>query len=63
MSVPNDLILYHYPYSPVARRIVWYLAFRGIEYAQCVRTSLSSHVSPSLNIAILTDPTTDNAPP
>ncbi|KAL2353056.1 glutathione S-transferase [Cryomyces antarcticus] len=37
MSAPNDIILFHYPFSPYARRITWYLAFRGIEYAQCLQ--------------------------
>lgn len=30
------IILYHYPYSPYARRVVWYLTLRGIPYSQCV---------------------------
>jgi hypothetical protein len=36
-TIPNDLVLYHYTYSPYARRIVWYLTLRGIDFAQCVR--------------------------
>ena len=36
-SSPNlPIILYHYPYSPYARRITWYLQLRGIPYLQCV---------------------------
>ncbi|KPI41644.1 uncharacterized protein AB675_8991 [Cyphellophora attinorum] len=31
----NGIILYHYSYSPFARRVVWYLALRGIDYAEC----------------------------
>lgn len=30
------IVLYHYPYSPYARRVVWYLQLRGIPYSQCV---------------------------
>jgi hypothetical protein len=30
------IILYHYPFSPYARRIVWYLRLRGISYIECV---------------------------
>jgi len=30
-------VLFHYPFSPYARRIVWYLALRGIDYAQCLQ--------------------------
>ncbi|KOS20217.1 hypothetical protein ESCO_006221 [Escovopsis weberi] len=36
MAVP-EIVLYHYPYSPYARRIVWYLALRGIPYKQCLQ--------------------------
>ncbi|KAL8795437.1 MAG: hypothetical protein Q9195_002026 [Heterodermia aff. obscurata] len=37
MSTPSDdIILVHYTFSPYARRIVWYLALRGIPYAQCL---------------------------
>ncbi|KAL2126809.1 hypothetical protein VTI74DRAFT_194 [Chaetomium olivicolor] len=45
------IILYHYPYSPYARRIVWYLRLRGIPYMECIqppllpRPHLSSHLS------------------
>ncbi|KAM0333137.1 hypothetical protein ACHAQA_001796 [Verticillium albo-atrum] len=40
MAPPTDqkqLILYHYPYSPYARRVAWYLALRGIPHAQCIQ--------------------------
>ncbi|MCJ1372103.1 hypothetical protein MMC20_003324 [Loxospora ochrophaea] len=37
MSIPSDIILYHYPFSPYARRITWYLALRRIPYAQCLQ--------------------------
>ncbi|KAK3403131.1 hypothetical protein B0T20DRAFT_400115 [Sordaria brevicollis] len=36
------IILYHYPFSPYARRIVWYLHLRGIPYTQC----LQPHILP-----------------
>lgn len=35
--VPNEIVLFHYPFSPYARRVIWYLQLRGIEFAQCVR--------------------------
>ncbi|KLU86489.1 hypothetical protein MAPG_05501 [Magnaporthiopsis poae ATCC 64411] len=31
------IVLYHYPFSPYARRVVWYLALRGIPYKQCIQ--------------------------
>jgi hypothetical protein len=41
------IILYHYPYSPYARRIVWYLRLRGISYSECVsRIPPISHAQP-----------------
>ncbi|KAF2155776.1 hypothetical protein K461DRAFT_310393 [Myriangium duriaei CBS 260.36] len=36
-KIPNDIILFHYPFSPYARRIVWYLTLRNIPYAQCLQ--------------------------
>ncbi|KPM36299.1 hypothetical protein AK830_g10279 [Neonectria ditissima] len=36
MANPS-IILYHYQYSPYARRVVWYLALRGIPYSQCIQ--------------------------
>ncbi|KAI9726948.1 MAG: hypothetical protein M1828_000296 [Chrysothrix sp. TS-e1954] len=36
-DVPNNIILYHYSFSPYARRIVWYLTLRGIPYAECIQ--------------------------
>lgn len=36
------IIIYHYTYSPYARRVVWYLALRGIPYVQCVCRLLQS---------------------
>lgn len=37
MTTDNDLILYHYSFSPYALRITWYLTLRGINYAQCMQ--------------------------
>jgi hypothetical protein len=36
INVPNSIILFHYYASPVARRVVWYLNLKGIQYAECV---------------------------
>jgi len=36
-SAPNNIVHFHYPFSPYARRIIWYLQLRGIAHAQCVR--------------------------
>ncbi|KAK4178354.1 hypothetical protein QBC36DRAFT_234619 [Triangularia setosa] len=47
----EPLILYHYPFSPYARRLIWYLKLRNIPYYQCLqppilpRPDLSSHLS------------------
>ncbi|KAJ9612247.1 hypothetical protein H2200_003844 [Cladophialophora chaetospira] len=36
MGEPNNgIVLYHYSFSPVARRVLWYLSLRGIDYAEC----------------------------
>ncbi|KAH8602164.1 glutathione s-transferase-related protein-like protein [Bisporella sp. PMI_857] len=35
MSQDEEIILYHYSYSPFARRVVWYLNLGGISYSQC----------------------------
>ncbi|KAI3397233.1 hypothetical protein diail_11112 [Diaporthe ilicicola] len=37
MSSEQPIILYHYPFSPYAKRIVWYLELRGIPYTQCMQ--------------------------
>jgi glutathione S-transferase len=34
---PNDIILFHYHFSPFAKRIVWYLHLRNIPYAECLQ--------------------------
>ncbi|KAK2069640.1 hypothetical protein P8C59_004197 [Phyllachora maydis] len=31
------IVLYHYHYSPFAKRLVWYLNLRGIPYVQCLQ--------------------------
>jgi glutathione S-transferase len=36
-EVPSDIILFHYAFSPFAKRIVWYLKLRGIPYAECIQ--------------------------
>ncbi|CAG8951538.1 hypothetical protein HYFRA_00007454 [Hymenoscyphus fraxineus] len=35
MAAKQEIILYHYSFSPYARRIVWYLNLRQIPYTQC----------------------------
>lgn len=37
MSADLPIVLYHYKFSPYARRIQWYLALRGIPYAECLQ--------------------------
>lgn len=50
--IPNNLILYHYTFSPYARRVVWYLTLRQISYAQCmVPSTMPREVLKELNIA------------
>lgn len=36
MSSEQPIILYHYPFSPFTKRILWYLQLRGIPFKQCV---------------------------
>lgn len=36
VQAPNSIVLFHYPTSPIARRVVWYLKLRGLDYAECV---------------------------
>ncbi|KAF3909630.1 hypothetical protein AA313_de0207039 [Arthrobotrys entomopaga] len=41
MSAPDlPIVLYHYVFSPVARRIVWYLNLRNIPYSQCMQPNI-----------------------
>ncbi|KAL3424575.1 glutathione s-transferase [Phlyctema vagabunda] len=35
MGSDRDIVLYHYSFSPYARRVTWYLNLRGIPYSQC----------------------------
>ncbi|KAI9795834.1 MAG: hypothetical protein M1833_006783 [Piccolia ochrophora] len=39
MSATSDdtIILFHYSFSPFARRVSWYLDLRGIKYSQCIQ--------------------------
>ncbi|KAK3945895.1 hypothetical protein QBC46DRAFT_370266 [Diplogelasinospora grovesii] len=37
MSAELPIILYHYPFSPYARRVAWYMQLRGIPYSQCMQ--------------------------
>jgi len=51
-TAPNSLILFHYPFSPYARRIVFYLHLRQIPYAQCLVPSIMPRAPlNTLNIA------------
>ncbi|KAK4452336.1 hypothetical protein QBC34DRAFT_398447 [Podospora aff. communis PSN243] len=45
----HPVILYHYPFSPYARRVAWYLRLRGIPYLQC----LQPPILPRPDIALL----------
>ncbi|KAL7933945.1 hypothetical protein V8C35DRAFT_302834 [Trichoderma chlorosporum] len=37
MAIPEKpVVLYHYLASPYAKRVVWYLALKGIKYQQCL---------------------------
>ncbi|KAJ6164698.1 hypothetical protein N7470_003370 [Penicillium chermesinum] len=36
-EIPNDIVLYWYPFSPYAYRIYWYLLLRGIKFASCIQ--------------------------
>ncbi|KAG9229353.1 glutathione s-transferase-related protein-like protein [Amylocarpus encephaloides] len=40
MAQNQEIILYHYSFSPYARRIVWYLSLRQIPYSQCIQPPL-----------------------
>jgi len=51
-TAPNSIILFHYPFSPYARRIVFYLQLRQIPYAQCLVPSIMPRTPlTALNIA------------
>ena len=48
----NGIVLYHYTFSPYAKRVVWYLTLRGIDYAECVRLTFPpTSFPPSLEFA------------
>jgi len=36
-TAPPPVILYHYSFSPYARRVVWYLRLRRIPYRECLQ--------------------------
>ncbi|PQE04697.1 glutathione S-transferase protein [Rutstroemia sp. NJR-2017a BBW] len=44
-----EIILYHYRFSPFAKRVVWYMNLRGIPYTQC----LQAPVMPRPDVAAL----------
>ncbi|KFY16123.1 hypothetical protein V492_01540 [Pseudogymnoascus sp. VKM F-4246] len=33
----KDIIVYHYAYSPYARRVIWYLNLRNIPFSECIQ--------------------------
>ncbi|OAA68658.1 Thioredoxin-like fold protein [Niveomyces insectorum RCEF 264] len=37
MTEAPQIILYHYAYSPFARRVQWYLLLRGLPYSECLQ--------------------------
>ncbi|KAF8457529.1 hypothetical protein BGX38DRAFT_1265819 [Terfezia claveryi] len=37
MSERPNVILYHYPFSPYARKVFWYLRLRSIPFTQCIQ--------------------------
>ncbi|KAK7511890.1 glutathione S-transferase [Phyllosticta citriasiana] len=49
MEAPNGLIIYHYPFSPYARRVIWYLQLRGLGYAECMQP----HIMPRPDLSAL----------
>ncbi|KAH6697579.1 glutathione S-transferase [Plectosphaerella plurivora] len=44
-----QIVLYHYAFSPYAKRVAWYLTLRGIPYTQC----LQPPVMPRPDLALL----------
>lgn len=37
MASHNDIVFFHYQFSPFARKVIWYLTLRGIDYAECLQ--------------------------
>ncbi|KAL2053688.1 hypothetical protein ABVK25_005992 [Lepraria finkii] len=37
MASHNDIVFFHYQFSPFARKVILYLTLRGIDYAQCLQ--------------------------
>ncbi|EFW16237.1 hypothetical protein D8B26_006065 [Coccidioides posadasii str. Silveira] len=37
MAQDPEIVLFHYTFSPYARRVAWYLNLRGIRYSQCLQ--------------------------
>lgn len=37
MSSSREIIVYHYSYSPYARRVIWYLNLRNIPFSECIQ--------------------------
>ncbi|KAB8295339.1 hypothetical protein EYC80_007240 [Monilinia laxa] len=40
MAPKAEIILYHYHFSPFAKRIIWYLNLRGIPYSECLQAAV-----------------------
>nr|POF07145.1 dolichyl-diphosphooligosaccharide--protein glycosyltransferase subunit wbp1 [Quercus suber] len=59
---PNGIVFFHYPSSPYARRVCWYLALRNISYAECVRppSSALDAFPQQLQLTHSSDPTDHN---
>ncbi|KAI1270575.1 glutathione S-transferase [Xylariaceae sp. FL1019] len=49
MATDLPIVLYHYDLSPYARRLVWYLNLRRIQYSECV----SARTMPRPDVALL----------
>jgi len=49
LDVPNGIVLFQYQQSPYCRRICWYLALRGISYAESVRANHILYVMVSIH--------------
>ncbi|KAL1385707.1 glutathione S-transferase [Phyllosticta capitalensis] len=49
MEAPNGIIIFHYPFSPYARRVIRYLQLRGLAYAECMQP----HIMPRPDLSAL----------